>query len=551
MMSSVLFDRTDGGAPVPLDLGVLLKTRALVQASSGGGKSYLLRYVLEQTAGRVQHLVIDPEGEFVSLRERYPYVVVGEGGDVAVRVETAGPLARALVETRASAVLDLYALRLGDRRAFVRAFLEGLLALPRALWRPALVVIDEAHRFAPERGGGEAESLDAVVTLCTQGRKRGLGTVLATQRLSKLHKDAAAELLNVFVGRTGLDVDVRRSADALGLDRGGRAELKALRPGDFFGVGPALSADGVVRVRAGVVETRHPEPGGLDVIGEAVPPPPDELRAAIAALSELVPDVEVYETGGGVSQDVLRAVEARAVRAEREAAALRQRLADAVSASETLRAVLTASDTDEPVGTEQSGSEASVQARALPEPPAHSDAPSSETVERGGDAPSRAHRKILSAVRLFEALGVAEPEKANVAVWAKYRPSSGTYTGHLAEMKRRGWVTYPGGRLALTDAGRELVPAPEVPMTLEALHAAWLAKLSEPQGKVLRVLLDAYPLALYREGVARGAGYSEGSGTLTGHLAALRALGVIEYPMPGRVQVTSLLYPGRWGILNL
>ena len=150
----LLLDRVGGGMSVPLDLSVLLKTRALVQASSGGRKSYLLRYLLERTVGRGPHLVIDPEGEFVSLRERYPYVAVGEGGDVAVRPETAGPLARALVEAGASAVLDLYALRLGERRQFVRGFLEGLLALPRGLWRPALVVIDEAHRFAPERGGG-------------------------------------------------------------------------------------------------------------------------------------------------------------------------------------------------------------------------------------------------------------------------------------------------------------------------------------------------------------------------------------------------------------
>ena len=543
---SLLLDDVDGGASVALDLGVLLKTRALVQASSGGGKSYLLRYLLERTAGRVQHLVIDPEGEFVSLRERHPYVVVGEGGDVAARVETAGPLARALVEAGASAVLDLYALRLGDRRRFVRGFLEGLLALPRALWRPALVVIDEAHRFAPERGGGEAESLDAVVTLCTQGRKRGLGAVLATQRLSKLHKDAAAELLNVFVGRTGLDVDVRRSADALGLDRGGRAELKALRPGDFFGVGPALAADGVVRVRAGAVETRHPEPGGLEVSAGAVPPPPEELRTALAALAALEPETAPEAEGGGGDErlrEALRQADARASAAESETAQLRQRLRHALEAAETLRGVLMGSDTGEEVGGPQRGSEAPVRARPAPESAADPAPPAGANRQD----PSRPHRKILSAVRLFEALGVPEPEKANVAVWAGYRPSSGSYTGHLAEMKRRGWVEYPGGRLALTEAGRGLVPAPETPMTLEDLHAAWLAKLSEPQARILRVILDAYPLDLYKEGVARGAGYSEGSGSFTGHLASLRALGVIDYPVPGRVQVTPLLYPGRWG----
>ena len=499
------------------------------------------------------HLVIDPEGEFVSLRERYPYVVVGEGGDVAARPETAGPLARALVEAGASAVLDLYALRLGERRAFVRGFLEGLLALPRSLWRPALVVIDEAHRFAPERGGGEAESLDAVVTLCTQGRKRGLGAVFATQRLSKLHKDAAAELLNVFVGRTGLDVDVRRSADALGLDRGGRAELKALRPGDFFAVGPAVGADGVVQVRAGVVETRHPEPGGLEVGGGAVPPPPEELRATLDALATLEPEAgsatEPRPVASGAGErralDRARRAEERASAAEGEAARLRQRLGGALEAAEALRTILMDSDTGEGADGAQRATE---EPQAVSPPPARSKSagrergkPARQAEDAGG--PSPAHRRILESLRLFEALGVGEPEKANVAVWAGYRPSSGSFSGHLAAMKRAGWMDYPGGRLALTDVGRSLVPAPEAPATTEALHAAWLSKLSEPQGRLLRSLLDAYPEAVAKDALADATGYSAGSGSFSSHLAALRALGAVEYPAPGEARAGSLLFP--------
>jgi hypothetical protein len=43
-------------------------------------------------------------------------------------------------------------------------------------------------------GAGEAESTEAVISLMSQGRKRGYTGIIATQRLSKLHKDAAAEL---------------------------------------------------------------------------------------------------------------------------------------------------------------------------------------------------------------------------------------------------------------------------------------------------------------------------------------------------------------------
>jgi DNA helicase HerA-like ATPase len=143
------------------------------------------------------------------------------------------------VELGASAVLDLYELPLPSAR--VRPlFLTELMALPRSLWRPIIVVIDEAHKFAPERGSGESQSTEAVIALCTQGRKRGFCLVLATQRISKLHKDAAAELLNKMIGRTGLDVDVKRAGDELGFDkderrRSSRSSLAVLRlrPGDL------------------------------------------------------------------------------------------------------------------------------------------------------------------------------------------------------------------------------------------------------------------------------------------------------------------------------
>lgn len=77
------------GTPVRLDIDQLLRTRLLIQANSGGGKSYALRKFLEETHGKVQHLVIDPEGEFSTLRERFDYVLVGKGGDIHADVRTA------------------------------------------------------------------------------------------------------------------------------------------------------------------------------------------------------------------------------------------------------------------------------------------------------------------------------------------------------------------------------------------------------------------------------------------------------------------------------
>ncbi len=66
---------------VRIDLPTLLDTKLLVQANSGGGKSWLLRRLLEQSHSKVQQIVIDLEGEFATLREKYDYVLAGKEGD--------------------------------------------------------------------------------------------------------------------------------------------------------------------------------------------------------------------------------------------------------------------------------------------------------------------------------------------------------------------------------------------------------------------------------------------------------------------------------------
>ena len=65
-----------GGQPAKLDIEELLATRLLVQGNSGSGKSHLLRRLLEQSAQWVQQVIIDPEGDFVTLSDKYGHVVV-------------------------------------------------------------------------------------------------------------------------------------------------------------------------------------------------------------------------------------------------------------------------------------------------------------------------------------------------------------------------------------------------------------------------------------------------------------------------------------------
>jgi len=245
---------------VNINLSKLVSTRLLIQANSGGGKSWLIRRLLEQSHGRIQQIVLDLEGEFATLREKFDYLLVGKGGEIPAKIQTAELLARKLLKLNVSTIIDLSELQKHERILFVKRFLDSLVNAPRELWHTCLIIVDEAHQFCPEKS--KSESSSSVIDLQTRGRKRGFCGVLATQRISKLHKDAAAECNNVLVGRTVLDIDRKRASDDLQFTTKEQSNnLKKLDDGEFFAYGPAISKDDVLRLKVGDVKTTHPEPG--------------------------------------------------------------------------------------------------------------------------------------------------------------------------------------------------------------------------------------------------------------------------------------------------
>jgi uncharacterized protein len=287
-----------GGDPAKLDIEELLATRLLVQGNSGSGKSHLLRRLLEQSAPWVQQVVIDPEGDFVTLADKYGHVVVdGE----RTEAELAG-IANRIRKNRVSCVLTLEGLDLEEQMRAAAAFLNGLFDADRDYWYPVLVVVDEAQMFAPSVGGDVSEdarkmSLGAMTNLMCRGRKRGLAGVIATQRLAKLAKNVAAEASNFLMGRTFLDIDMARAADLLGMDRRQAEMFRDLKRGNFVALGPALSRRPLPIV-IGAVETsaRSSSPKLMplpdapqDVEDLIFTPDPEEFARPIAAVRRTAP----------------------------------------------------------------------------------------------------------------------------------------------------------------------------------------------------------------------------------------------------------------------
>lgn len=280
---------------VELDLDVLLSTRMLLTADSGGGKTFALKRIIEQAFGKIQILVIDPEGEFSPLRERFDFVLVGKGGETPADTRSAKLVAQTLLKLRANAICDLYEMKPSERHIWVRDFCDGLLEAPKEHRHPCLVIVDEAHLFAPEHGKGESVAADAVIGLCTRGRKRLLVALFATQRLASLSKDASSMLLNRMVGGTFEDVNRKRASEVLGIAKEKKSlqdfydEIKTLEPGYFFCLGRALCKERTL-VHVGPIKTAH----GQDALKYEItpPPPPDKVKALLPRLSDLPKQAE-------------------------------------------------------------------------------------------------------------------------------------------------------------------------------------------------------------------------------------------------------------------
>jgi hypothetical protein len=571
------------GAPVEIDLPRLLETRMLVQANSGGGKSWALRRVLEQTAPHVQQLVIDPEGEFATLREKFDFIIAApHDGDAVASPQTAALLAKRLLETGVSAVLDIYDLKAHERQQFVKRFLDALVNAPRKLWHPVLVVIDEAHVYCPQTGG--AEAMGAVIDVCTRGRKRGLCPILATQRLSKLHKDAAAEMLNKLVGRTGLDVDVKRAADELGMSAANAtAQLRSLKPGHFFAFGPAITSNEVKLIDVGMVETTHPKPG--DRLMKAPPAPSARVRASLAKLADLqkeaeqeAADVESLRAQVKTLQRDLRsavnqrnALDQGPNRGQFSEADVQRRIAEAVKAAPPTATDIRARQLQVPRVHEmqrlvQRIGKDSDQLASLLDVPRERLEFSGMPIVLDPRLPEdtiaiRGRNTVVSrvsgdgsglrsgAIKILKELAARMPAgytRSQVGLLTGFTPSGGTFGTYISNLRKAGFIEERDGLVFATEAGAIHLGGdiPAAPTTHEEAMALWGRALRAGAFRLLGIVVAAGRGGINRNDLAVAAGLTGNAGTFGTYLSNLRTNGLVS-ESGKQVVANDILFPER------
>jgi len=493
---------------VSIDLPTLIDTRLLVQANSGGGKSWLIRRLLEQSHGNVQQIIIDLEGEFSTLREQYDYILAAKEGDTPAEPRSAALLAKRLLELHVSAIIDLYELSHQERKHFVRLFLTAMINAPKSLWHPCLVIIDEAHVFAPQ--AGQSEAMESVIDLATRGRKRGYCAVLATQRLSKLHKDAVAEMNNKLIGRTGLDIDRKRAAEELGFTAKEDAlSLRNLGPGEFYAFGPALSQS-VEKVTVGPVATSHPKAG--DRIITQVTPPTAKIRKIIAKLADLPKEAqqETQDMEGLKAQNTT--LKRRITQLEKQ----QQSVAEP-------KVVTIEKPNDNHLNALRHIQ--SIAAQALGEDGA-------QKVTVPVSSPSSDTKPIVGgAMRMLQVLASQYPmtfTKSQLALLANLSPKSGTYGTYLSLLRFQGLIEV-GAEVSITEQGMNRVGTEKPkPMNQQEVLNMWRGNLTGGARRIFDVLVEVYPHQIAKVALGERTEMSPGSGTFGTYMSMLRRNGLAE-----------------------
>ncbi|HDM23731.1 hypothetical protein DRO02_05690 [archaeon] len=222
-MKITIGESLTSNTPFELDVQEHLINRGLaILGKRGSGKSYSSGKICEELLETGQPIiVIDPMGEYASLKERYPIIVIGFGNPeyadvVGVKVEDAGKIARLTILNNQSVIIDLKNATMKQKFMFLSNFLSSLYEVERTEKKPYVLVLEEAHQLCPEKSMVRLKDIKEyqnkvlywVYEIASTGRHLGLGFILVARRTAEISKSVLAQCELKFIFKVdGVDLE--------------------------------------------------------------------------------------------------------------------------------------------------------------------------------------------------------------------------------------------------------------------------------------------------------------------------------------------------------
>jgi len=189
-------------------------------AMSGGGKSYGAKVFCEElfTAG-YPLVILDPEGEYASLQELFPTIVIGGSyADVPLEEIIIEQTLRTVLESKKPIIVvyDLSLAMMDEQSRLAAIIQEKLFQLASKNRKAFFFIVEECQLIAPQKPEkGQTKSLNLAAQISKRGRKRGINTIWLTQRPSDVSKKIITQCNLWSFGKLIHDTDLNHLKDVL------------------------------------------------------------------------------------------------------------------------------------------------------------------------------------------------------------------------------------------------------------------------------------------------------------------------------------------------
>ena len=546
---------------VYLPLDIITSSNGIL-AKKGAGKTSAAVVLLEEMHQvGVPVIVVDPKGDWYGVRTsadgRSPGLPIpilgGRHGDIPLDATAGELVADLLVDRQLSAILDVSEFTKAEQRRFLRAF--GDRFYRRADRTPTHFILEECHEYLPQQVRGENAALvETWQRIVKQGRFKGLGVTMASQRSAAVNKDVLTQIDNLFVLRTTAPQDrdaIKAWIDIHADSKTILAELPTLQTGECWLWQPERGEPIKFRFRR-----RHTfDAGTTPQVGEHLSIPARTTLADVdlAALATALAPTRTTE------DDVVAQLRDELTRLRRELAVAKnapprekvvERIVEIPASVDPkivdglrhvlaeLAAVVHSLAEPQPAQTAPAAPEAV--SHRHPEEPAQPSA-----VDPAASAGSTT--KLRSgAHRMVVALAQMAPLRLTKSQWgtvSHLKTSGGTWSTYLSGIRRAGFVDENSAGYTLTDAGFDYLGARPAPLTPSELQDHYRGILRRGAATMLDALIDAYPDPLSREALGAAAEISTSGGTFSTYLSDLTRNGLAR-KTDGGVIATEILIHG-------
>lgn len=586
----------------PLTLDQLEEGHLLVLGTTGSGKTYQLRGMIEQLRRADRRVgAIDKLGNHWGLTTSADgaraglefFIFGGKRGQLPMTPDQGEQLGRLFVERNIPAIFDVSQWRADEQQQWVADFADAVFRYNEGALALAL---DEMQSWTPQGGGGEA--FRPVQRLAEQGRGNGVRLLMSCQRLSRLDATVRGMAHLVVAMRQTSTIDRKAVADLVASDKTDLQlleELPRLKTGTGFLWDPAKL--GLERIsfpsNTTFDSSRTPRHGDTPpapiVISSALV---DELREALApaATAAAKSAGDAYHAGQAAGEALIerdrRIAELEDSNAQLQADVVRYRfiakraltIADrqnkdlgellqvlqpvrdanmhsgdadmhlpSSGAQIDVKAVATAAKTKRGA-TIRVGSPSPIPAPASARVTADAEGGSAERTPAAG--PPRTSGAIAPRLQSIvdwlawtrAVYGEAPVRRELLAMILNRHPRSKGFLNDLGELRGLGLVDYPQpGTLDLTDSGRAAENMPSIAPTLKGVREAVAQLLQPAQRKIFDIVVATYPDAIARDDIAERLALHPRTKTLLNNVGRLSSLGLVTYSRPGQLRAADFL----------